>query len=153
MDKYEERASQLLFGAYDLHTHTAPSHVGRALNDFQLMQEAGAVGMAGVIIKSHYETTHARAAIANMCAFSCTKAFGSIVLNHTMGGLNPYAVENALDSGARMVWMPTMDAAHCQHGSMGAFYSREGIRITDSEKKLKAPIYDIFALCSSLQAA
>ena len=147
MIDYEERASELLHGAYDLHTHTTPSHVKRALDDFQLLQEAGQAGMAGVIIKSHYETTHARAAIANQYANSGAKAFGSIVMNHPVGGLNPYAVENALDGGARMVWMPTMDAAHCQHGDMGAFYSRPGIRAVDETGKLKDCIYDIFALC------
>lgn len=147
MDDFMERASELLQGAYDLHTHTTPSHVKRALDDFQLLQEAGAAGMAGVMLKSHYETTHARAAIANQYANSSAKAFGAIVLNYTVGGLNPEAVENALDAGARMVWMPTMDAAHCQRGDMGAFYSRPGIRVLKQEGGLKDCIYDIFSLC------
>lgn len=147
MDDFMVNAADLLQGAYDLHTHTTPSHVKRALDDFQLLQEAGNAGMAGVMLKSHYETTHARAAIANQYASSSAKAFGAIVLNHTVGGLNPEAVENALDGGARMVWMPTMDAAHCQRGDMGAFYSRPGIRVLDQNGALKSCIYDIFELC------
>ena len=149
MKDFEAQAAQLLRGAYDLHTHTTPSHVNRALDDFQLLQEAGKAGMAGVLIKSHYETTHARACIANCYGKSTATAYGAIVLNHPVGGLNPYAVENALDGGARMVWMPTMDAANCQHDSMGAFYSHPGITVLEPSGRLKQGVYDIFALCKA----
>jgi hypothetical protein len=40
------------------------------------------------------------------------KAFGAITLNHSVGGLNPVAVELAGRSGCKMVWMPTVDAAN-----------------------------------------
>lgn len=147
MDNFETLAQELLVGAYDLHTHTTPSHVSRALDDFQLVQEASQAKMAGVLIKSHYETTHARAFTANRYAGGTTKAFGSIVLNWTVGGLNPFAVQNALDGGASMVWMPTMDSKHCQVGSMGSFYTRkEGITVLDENGKLKPIVYDIFDL-------
>ncbi len=33
-------------------------------------------------------------------------------LNHSVGGLNPVAVELAGRSGAKIVWMPTVDAAN-----------------------------------------
>ena len=38
------------------------------------------------------------------------KAFGAITLNHSVGGLNPVAVELAGRSGCKIVWMPTVDA-------------------------------------------
>jgi hypothetical protein len=37
-------------------------------------------------------------------------ACGAITLNHAVGGLNPVAVEIAGRSGAKIVWMPTVDA-------------------------------------------
>ena len=49
MDNFETLAQELLVGAYDLHTHTTPSHVSRALDDFQLVQEASQAKMAGVL--------------------------------------------------------------------------------------------------------
>ena len=36
---------------------------------------------------------------------------GRIVLNHTVGGLNPETVEKAIKLGTKIVWMPSMDAA------------------------------------------
>ena len=38
------------------------------------------------------------------------KAFGAVTLNHSVGGLNPVAVELAGRSGCKIVWMPTVDA-------------------------------------------
>ena len=49
------------------------------------------------------------------------KVFGSLVLNRFAGGLNPVAVEHALELGAKQIYMPTLDAlAHMQaHGMAG----------------------------------
>ena len=52
MEREQEMARELLKGTYDLHVHSAPSHVKRALNDYQLMEQAQAAGMAGVMIKN-----------------------------------------------------------------------------------------------------
>src|SRR3546814_17841203 len=42
--------------------------------------------------------------------------YGGIALNHTVGGLNPYAVELALRMGGRVVWFPTLASpAHIDH--------------------------------------
>ena len=78
--------SELIVGAYDLHMHTAPSPFNRQLDDIQLLQQAGQAGMAGILLKSHYEPTAARAEIANRYAGSKAKAFGSLVLNWPVGG-------------------------------------------------------------------
>jgi hypothetical protein len=39
------------------------------------------------------------------------QVYGGIALNAQVGGVNPSAVAAALDEGARVVWMPTADAA------------------------------------------
>lgn len=53
-----------------------------------LLEEAGRAGMAGIMLKSHYESTIARAILANIHCASCTKAYGGLVLNWPVGGLN-----------------------------------------------------------------
>ena len=49
-ESYRQIAKELIKGGYDLHTHTEPSAFHRALDDFDLVREAGEAGMAGVLI-------------------------------------------------------------------------------------------------------
>ena len=67
---FREMARELIVGAYDLHTHTTPSAFPRALNDLELIREADALGMAGVMIKAHYGSTSTRAALVNLISGS-----------------------------------------------------------------------------------
>lgn len=147
--------SEILFGGYDLHIHAAPSPFGRLLDDYALLQQAGKAGLAGIMLKSHYEPTAARAELANQHANTYALAYGSIVLNWPVGGLNPYAVHNALIRGARIVFMPTRDAANSlTMGNMnGDFFDRSGITIVNENGKLKDCIYDIFDLVKQYDAA
>lgn len=154
-EEYREWAVELMKDGYDLHTHSTPSHANRALDDFMLLREADRYGMAGVMIKNHYEPTAARAAIANLYAGAKkTKAFGAVVLNWPVGGLNPYAVESSLKMGAKIVWMPTKDTAHClRHGDMkGDFFSRPGIAIYDEDGKMKNSVFEIIDIVKKYDA-
>lgn len=140
------RAIELRKGAYDLHTHPLPSHFSRALDDLELVREADRAGMAGVMIKNHYEPTEARAALINRISGVSARAYGGIVLNWPAGGLNPYAAESALKMGAKIVWMPTRDSRNClRYGKMeGDFFDRPGIAVLDCGGKLKPEVYEIF---------
>ena len=140
----KEAYSELLFNAYDLHVHPAPSPFNRAMDDIALLQAAGKAGMAGILLKSHYEPTADRAELANRYAGASAVAYGAIALNWPVGGLNPYAVHNALKRGAKIVFMPTRDAANSLiSGDMpGDFFSRPGIAIAE-DGKLKPAVYDI----------
>ena len=142
----KDKIRELLIGAYDLHTHPNPSHVKRDLNDFQLLEEASNVGMGGVMIKNHYEPTGARAFLMNSCGKYRTKAYGGVALNWPVGGLNPYAVESALNLGSSLVWMPTRDSYNSLiYGDMeGDFFKRPGIKILDENDRLLPVVHDIF---------
>lgn len=142
---YRKQALELIRGAYDLHTHTTPSHVPRSLDDFDLVREASQLGMAGVMIKCHYEPTGARAELVNRHSGVKTKAYGSLVLNWPLGGLNPYAVESGLKMGARIVWMPTRDSENSlRFGDMpGDFFTRPGISLYDEAGKIKKTVFEI----------
>lgn len=154
MDKYWETAEELLKGAYDLHAHSAPSHINRSVDDYNLVRQAQKKGMAGIMIKNHYECTAGRAEAINHSGLFGTKAYGGLVLNWTAGGLNPYAVHSAVTLGAKFIWLPTRDADNCLHfGDMpGDFFKRPGILITDEYGNLRKEIYEIFDLIRSHSA-
>ena len=101
----------LLRGAVDSHVHSVPDVIPRRVDDLELVERAAAAGMAAVVLKCHHASTAGRAATLNRVRPGVT-AVGSVTLNHAVGGLNPRAVEAALAMGARVVWMPTKDAAH-----------------------------------------
>lgn len=104
-------------GAYDLHVHSAPDLFPRIADDRQMVAHAAAHGFAGVVMKNHFEGTASRAKLAADAAGGL-KVYGSLVLNRYVGGVNPHAVEAALRLGARIIWMPTLDAA-CHRQAFG----------------------------------
>lgn len=150
-----EYAKELRKGAYDLHMHAAPSPLNRKLDDYQLLSQADAADMAGILLKSHYESTAARAILANEHGGCAAKAYGALALNRPVGGLNPYAAHNALKRNARIIFMPTRDASNSLvSGDMpGDFFRRPGITILDEAGKLKAEVYDIMDAVLEYDAA
>ena len=104
-------------GAYDLHVHSSPDLFPRIADDRQMVADAARKGFAGVVMKNHFEGTASRAKLATETA-GPLKVYGSLVLNRYVGGVNPRAVEAALALGARIVWMPTLDAA-CHRRAFG----------------------------------
>lgn len=104
-------AWEALQGAYDLQVHVAPDVIERRIDDLGLAQEFLSKGLRGFVLKSHYFPTAERAQVVSK-AIPGIRAMGAITLNHSVGGLNPVAVELAGRSGAKIVWMPTVDAAN-----------------------------------------
>lgn len=106
-----QAAWDALQGAYDLQVHVAPDVIERRIDDLDLAKEFLAHGLKGFVLKSHYFPTAERAKVVTK-AVPGIAAYGAITLNHAVGGLNPVAVELAGRSGAKIVWMPTVDAAN-----------------------------------------
>jgi len=125
-----------LAGAIDLHVHSAPDVYPRSVDDDELVAEAAAAGMSGLLLKSHHTLTADRATLAGKRAGDVS-VHGGLVLNRTVGGLNPVAVETAVAFGARQIWMPTIHAAHCLRVAAVPFvraeaeHGREGIDVLD----------------------
>jgi hypothetical protein len=106
-------ADELLRGAIDLHCHSGPDAVPRAVNDLELALAARAAGLRAFVIKNHYTGTADRAELAQFAAGGGIEVFGGIVLNRAVGGLNAEAVRRmaAMAGGrGRIVWLPTFDA-------------------------------------------
>ena len=104
-----DAAWRALEGAYDLQLHVAPDVIERRVDDIDCAKEFLAHRMRGFVLKSHYIQTGERAQVVTK-AVPGIQAYGAVTLNHSVGGLNPVAVEIAGRSGCRIVWMPTVDA-------------------------------------------
>ncbi|MGO9961756.1 MAG: DUF6282 family protein [Solirubrobacteraceae bacterium] len=109
-----ERARELVRGGFDTHVHIAPDVVPRAIDDLSLARRFRELGMAGFVLKSHYGSTAERASVV-CAAVPGVLALGAVSLNRAVGGLNPLAVEIAAREGARIVWLPTVDAVNESH--------------------------------------
>jgi len=104
-----DRAWKALEGAYDLQVHVGPDVIARRIDDIDCAKEFLARGMKGFVLKSHYIQTGERAQVVSK-AVPGSRVFGAVTLNHSVGGLNPVAVELAGRTGCKIVWMPTVDA-------------------------------------------
>ena len=150
-----DEAWKALKGAYDLHVHVAPDVVPRRIDGIDLAKEFLAHGLRGFALKSHYVPTQERAATVAKVVPEID-ALGTITLNHSIGGLNPVALEIAGRGGCKIVWMPTVDAANetagrTQGGGNLPFWANiqrelasQGIApppisVLDDEGKLTAP--------------
>lgn len=120
-------------GIIDLHIHTAPDVRPRRFTDLELARLARDQKALGVTLKSHHSITVERARQAEE-ATPGLRVMGGIVLNEAVGGLNPAAVAAACSAGARIVWLPTLDAANHRRreGRPG------GIAVTDGHRVVPA---------------
>lgn len=102
-------------GAIDMHVHTNPDLRTRKYDDLELCDAAVRVGARAIVIKSHLGSTVERAALVNhynkiVHGDNDFTMFGGIVMNRSVGGINPEAVSNALKLGGKVVWLPTQSA-------------------------------------------
>ena len=142
-----------LNGVIDMHVHTAPDVYQRTYNDLELTAAAVRTGARAIVIKGHHCSTVARAALCNAynrMAFDSNAfvMYGGLALNYEVGGLNPKAVQTALEMGAKVIWLPTVDAENdCRkHGRSG------GIRMTDNRGVLLPELRRIFMLIKDYDA-
>ncbi|WP_276948622.1 DUF6282 family protein [Enterocloster lavalensis] len=148
----KEKVLRLMEGAYDLHTHTAPDFFPRALDDFKLMEQADRYKMAGVMLKNHLDPTPARAILANTQGYKA-KAYGSAVMNLSIGGLNPIAAQKYLELGAKIIWMPTIHSRNqIEYSKIDNKIQSAGIRLLDDNGYLKPEVLEILDLIKEYKA-
>ena len=112
----------LISGAIDIHVHAAPSLFERWGDAWELAEECANAGMGGFVLKSHRMSTVETAAVLAP-RFPQLQIFGGLALNGFVGGINPIAVDAQLKLGARIIWLPTLHAAHHEErcGCLGGF--------------------------------
>ncbi|MBN14637.1 MAG: hypothetical protein CMJ15_05365 [Pelagibacterium sp.] len=147
-----ERVDALLKGAVDLHVHSGPSTMPRQLDHLEEVDQAAAAGMRGVLFKDHhYSVSPMMPMLERISASSGVHMFGSLVLNNTVGGLNPHAVDYNVKMGAKLVFMPTAHAAnHIRNTHRNARLASNvqlrkpyGITVIDATGELLDPVKQI----------
>jgi len=93
-------------GYIDIHIHTAPDVKPRIQTDIEAAMSAKEELMHSIVLKNHNEPTSGRAKVSS--EVTGFPVYGGIVLNNSVGGLNPHAVEASLRLGGRFVWFPTI---------------------------------------------
>lgn len=161
-DRPDPEVDRLLVGAVDLHTHPKPAAIPRRMDIIEVASAAAAAGYRAIVAKSHHHSMVPEiiALRAHGLADLPIQVFGGIALNHTVGGLNPYAVEHALRLGGRVVWFPTLDShAHrCfhEHADFPAtgFALRSGpaLSVLDDAGGLKREVHEILELIAAEDA-
>lgn len=104
-----------MIGAFDLHLHAGPEVIPRKYDAIQAGEALRQEGMGGAVLKSHYFSTVPFVKMAHERGYD--NVWGSVTLNHYLGGLNPFALRASLgmqhngNQLLKMVWMPTVHAA------------------------------------------
>jgi hypothetical protein len=103
-----------LTGAIDFHVHQGPDSVDRVIDADDLARLAKQMGMRGLVMKNHWEST---AALAYMVRKQVPgiELFGGITQDLAVGGINLEAVKHMVGmkgGWGRVIWLPTFDAEH-----------------------------------------
>ena len=106
-----------LAGVIDFHTHAGPDSRPREMDDIEAALQFKEAGLRGMVLKNHFTMTGDRAALA-MAQVDGLEIFGGVVLNRSVGGINPEMVRQmvAFEGGrGKVVWLPTFDAEHNEY--------------------------------------
>jgi uncharacterized protein DUF6282 len=108
-----EEVARLLVGAVDLHCHSGPAAMPRILDHHEALMDCAAAKFSALVYKDHFYlgTSHAMI-LEKLFPETNVKLFSGIALNNASGGINPHAVNHAINIGAKIVWMPTLSAAN-----------------------------------------
>lgn len=126
---------ELLEGYIDMHVHNGPSNVDRLFNTGEFALEADKVGCRAFITKDHYFPSMMTALQANSLLEGKvrTKAYGSLILNNSIGGINLKAVDAACALGVKYISMPTISAAnHIRYYAGRSFIGAKGMVLDET---------------------
>lgn len=159
---------ELLQGAIELHAHSGPDLFPRLFDHVGLAKSCKEYGFRAVVFKSQNQGSADRLPFVRQLVDGID-LFGGIVLNYSVGGLNPWAVDAAIGFGARVIWMPTADAYHhvqyFRSGGGGVNplpkaanmpkwkADAAGIPVLDESGKLLPVVYDILDLIAAKNLA
>jgi hypothetical protein len=138
-----------LTGAADLHCHFGPDpHRERSVDAFEAGREAADAGHRAVVLKSHDSPTASLAWAVQRDVGERISVFGGICCDREVGGVNPAAVEVALELGARIVWLPTLSSRQDFDNGIAAQLGipGPGIVVTDADDRLLPETQEVLAL-------
>jgi hypothetical protein len=142
-------ARELVVGAIDMHCHHGPDpHRERSVDAAEAVAEAEALGMGAVVLKSHAYPTGPIAVLMQKTVRRL-RVFGGICCDFEVGGLNPAAVEVALRTGAKVVWMPTFSSVVDRRKLR---LPGPGIPVIDGDRRVVAAAEEILRLAKEHDA-
>jgi hypothetical protein len=136
---------EVLRGAVDLYVHTSPELLPRRVDDIGLASQMKADGFRAAMMWNQFSHTGERATVASgVTGFDMR---GSIILNGTVGGLNPRVTEHAIRMGACYVSMPTMSGGSYQNRvsdyARAASMLAGSVPVTDESGAVLPAVHDI----------
>ena len=156
-ENFSSVIDEVMHGAIDMHVHFGPDmppaadlRVARRLDALGTARQARDAGMRAIVLKSHHWPTGALTRTIQPLVPEVT-LFGTVVLNYSIGGLNPFAVEVAAKIGCKVVFPPTWNSAyHVSGHSMDpaslmpvGLRGRPGITILDKGGRLVSEMHEI----------
>jgi len=162
-----ERIDALLKGAVDIHVHSGPGMIPRKLDHYEATRQSLDAGIRALVLKDHHAMTSGAAYFINeyLAKGEPVKAYGSICLNNTAGGLNPYVVDAAIKYGAKVIWFPTVSAenhieSHKDKQKKKGFpdtkekaLPEKALKVIDSDGKLLPEVSEICKLIAKADVA
>ena len=112
-DNRDPEVAALLVGAVDLHCHSGPAAMPRILDHHEALMDCAAAKFSALLYKDHFYLGVSHAMILEkLFPETGVRLFSGIALNNASGGINPHAVNHAINIGAKIVWLPTLSAAN-----------------------------------------
>ncbi len=106
----EAEVAGLLKGAIDLHCHSGPAAMPRILDHHDALRDAAGAGFRALLYKDHFYLGVSHCVILEKLVPTDVKLYSGLALNNASGGINPHAVNHAVNIGAKIVWLPTLSA-------------------------------------------
>jgi Family of unknown function (DUF6282) len=103
----------MMQGAIDIHCHIDFEFSARERKrepEFLWLPKAEAMGMRGVVLKSHWWPTINVVPYINASTPTKVSLWSSVALNLTAGGPDPCIIEAAAELGGKMIFLPTWSA-------------------------------------------
>lgn len=129
---------EILNGIIDMHVHNGPSTASRKYNTAEFCIEADKVGFKAFITKDHYFPSCMTAIQTNSILDGKvkTKAYGSLILNNSVGGITLKAVDAACAMDVKYISLPTLSSANHIEFYKGKKFPGESESMTIEEKPI-----------------
>jgi hypothetical protein len=144
-----------------MHCHNGPSNVGRLFDTGAFAIEADKAGYKAFITKDHYFPSMMTAMQTNSLLEGKvkTKAYGSLILNNSVGGVCLKAVDAACALDVKYLSLPTISAAnHIRYyegrafpGSKGMIIDEKPISMIDKDGNISPDIEALLQFLSKLE--
>jgi hypothetical protein len=154
-ENFNSVIEDIMHGAIDMHVHFGPDmppapdiRVARRLDGLGIARQAREAGMRAIVMKSHHWPTGALTQTIQPLIPEVA-LFGTVVLNYSIGGLNPFAIEVAANIGCKVVFPPTWNSAYhvARHVSPSlvpvGLRGRPGLAVLDENGRLLPEMQEI----------